>query len=483
MSRCEYNSIEVEIGIKDRVMKDYKKNAYTMRGEDFEAVFDAIMHNSKDGIFVTDHEGTVLMVNRATEKMVDFDVSKILGRNTREIVAAGYYDKSVALEVLEKKQPVSMIQVTRSGKRILASGIPILGADGNIRFVLVNDRDITSIKNLNDSLEEELLARDVRYEFSDLGLAATELQDVVVKAPAMHAVMKTAVRAAKYDLTLVITGNSGVGKSMIARMVHRLSERRNGKFIDVNCGAISDSLIESELFGYEKGAFTGASAQGKKGLFEIADKGTLFLDEIGEISMHLQVKLLRFLENGEMVRVGGIKSMKVNTRIIAATNRNLEEMVANGTFRSDLYYRLNVVPIRIPPLASRQEEIGPLIDLFLARFNREYKVEKTISRGVRNHLLAYSFPGNIRELENLLKRLVTMVEGDEIAIHHLPEHLKCDSEGKCSQVRGDETGIIEVKKLEMQVICDAITKYGSQRKAAAALGLSQSTISRKMKNS
>jgi PAS domain S-box-containing protein len=266
-------------------MEDYKRSSFTMKAADFEAVFDAIMRNSKDGLFITDHEGTVIMVNRATEKMVDFNVSKILGRNVREIVAAGYYDKSVALEVLEKKQPVSMIQVSRNGQRILASGIPILGDDGNIRFVLVNDRDITSLENLTDSLEEELLARDVHYEFSDLGLAATELQDIVVKAPAMHAVMKTAVRAARYDLTLVITGDSGVGKSMIARMVHRLSERRNGKFIDVNCGAISDSLIESELFGYEKGAFTGASPQGKKGLFEIADEGTLFLDEIGEIPM------------------------------------------------------------------------------------------------------------------------------------------------------------------------------------------------------
>ncbi|MCP4293998.1 MAG: PAS domain S-box protein, partial [Proteobacteria bacterium] len=328
-------------------MTDVKKSSYSMKTADFEAdfeaVFEAIMRNSKDGLFMTDHEGTVVMVNRATEKMVDFEVSKILGRNVREIVAAGYYDKSVALEVLKKKQPVSMIQVSKNGKRILASGMPILGDDGKIRFVLVNDRDITSLENLTDSLEEELLGRDVHYEFSDLGLAATELQDFVVKAPAMHAVMKTAVRAARYDLTLVITGNSGVGKSMIARMVHRLSERRNGKFIDVNCGAISDSLIESELFGYEKGAFTGASPQGKKGLFEIADKGTLFLDEIGEIPMHLQVKLLRFLEGGEMVRVGGIKSMKVNTRVIVATNRNLEEMVEKGSFRSDLYFRLSVV--------------------------------------------------------------------------------------------------------------------------------------------
>lgn len=454
-----------------------------MKAADFEVVFEAIMRNSKDGLFITDHEGIIMMVNRATEKMVEFDVAKILGRNVREMVDAGYYDKSVALEVIRTKQPLSMIQVSRNGKRILATGIPIFDYKKNLQFVLVNDRDITSLENLTESLEEELLSRDVHYEFSSLGLAATELQDIVVRAPAMIEVMKTAVRAAKFDLTLVITGSSGVGKSMIARMIHRLSDRRNGKFIDVNCGAISDSLIESELFGYEKGAFTGASAQGKKGLFEIADKGTLFLDEIGEIPMHLQVKLLRFLENGEMVRVGGIKSMKVDTRVITATNRNLEEMVANKTFRSDLYYRLNVVPIRIPSLAKRREEIGPLIDFFLARFNREYNVEKSISRGVRNCLLAYSFPGNIRELENLMKRLVTMVEDEEITVHHLPGHLQQEAGLQADYGKNEERGLAEVRNLEQQMIQDAITEHGSQRKAAAALGISQSTISRKLKES
>jgi PAS domain S-box-containing protein len=452
-----------------------------MEASDFEAVFEAIMRYSKDGLFIIDHEGTVIMVNRATEKMVEFDVSKILGRNVREIVAAGFYDKSVALEVLEKKQPVSMIQVSRNGQRILASGIPIFGDDGDIRFVLVNDRDITSLENLTESLEQELLERDVHFEFSDIGLAATELQDFVVKAPSMHEVIKTAIRAAKYDLTLVITGHSGVGKSMIARMVHRLSGCRDGKFIDVNCGAISDSLIESELFGYEKGAFTGASTQGKKGLFEIANNGTLFLDEIGEIPIHLQVKLLRFLEGGELVRVGGVKSIKVNTRVIAATNRNLEEMVEKGSFRSDLYFRICVVPLRIPPLSKRREEIGHLIGFFLKRFNREYKTNKTISRAVKNTLLIYEFPGNIRELENLVKRLVAMTEEDDIKTHHLPDRFLSGTDKTALTSESEVDGLGEVKDMELQVIQEAVEKYGSQHKAAVALGLSQSTVSRKLK--
>ncbi|SDO53432.1 PAS domain S-box-containing protein [Desulforhopalus singaporensis] len=461
-------------------MVDSKVSSFGMEASDFEAVFDAIMRYSKDGLFVTNHEGTVLMVNRATEMMVDFDVSKILGRNVREIVDSGFYDKSCALEVLEKKRAVSMIQFARNGKRILATGIPILGDDGSIRFVLVNDRDITSLENITEALEKELLERDVHYEFSDLGLAATELQDFVVRSSAMHQVVTTAVRAAKYDLTLVITGNSGVGKSMLARMVHRLSDRRNGRFVDVNCGAISDSLIESELFGYEKGAFTGASPKGKMGLFEIADNGTLFLDEIGEIPIHLQVKLLRFLEGGEMVRVGGLKSIKVNTRIIAATNRDLEEMVSSGKFRSDLYFRLNVVPLKIPPLARRREEINPLIDFFLDRFNKEYKMDKRISRGVRNALQLYDFPGNIRELENLVKRLVTMSEEQDITMHNLPHRFHVNKDRKVDD-EAQATDLENVKDLELFMIKEAVEKYGSQHKAATVLGLSQSTVSRKLK--
>lgn len=463
-------------------MKDVKVSSYSaMQSSDIEALFAAIMRYSKDGLFVTDHEGTVVMVNRATEKMVEFDISEILGKNVREIVKAGFYDKSVALEVLRQKKPVSMIQMTKSGKRILASGIPIFGNDGEVRFALVNDRDISSLENLTESLEKELLEREIHYEFSSLDVAATELNDMVIRSSEMQDVVRTAVRAARFDHTLVITGSSGVGKSMLARMVHRLSERRNGRFVDVNCGAISDSLIDSELFGYEKGAFTGSAPQGKKGLFEIADKGTLFLDEIGEIPLHLQVKLLRFLEGGEVVKVGGTKSIKLNTRVIAATNRDIEEMVKKGTFRTDLYYRLNVVPLHIPPLAGRKEEIKPLIDFFLTRYNNKYGTAKIISRAAKSLLENYEFPGNIRELENLMKRLITMTESDVIKVEQVTTNLKLDR-SRVQRDRYDKSSpLINVKKMELEKIREAVDRYGSQYKAAEVLGISQSTISRKLK--
>ncbi|MBC2745308.1 MAG: sigma 54-interacting transcriptional regulator [Desulfosarcina sp.] len=280
----------------------------------------------------------------------------------------------------------------------------------------------------------------------------------------------------------MLTGESGVGKSMVARLIHQLSDRRNGPFIDLNCGAIAESLIESELFGHERGAFTGASSTGKRGLFEVAHDGTLFLDEIGEIPLPVQVKLLKFLETKQILKVGAVSPQKINTRIIAATNQDLETMVDGGKFRSDLFYRLNEVPIHIPALRERSEDIDPFIQHFLARYNKEFNTRKIISKTVREALCQYRFPGNVRELENLIKRLVTMTEGDFIRLKNIPALLLKSIPGatRCSN---DElqTYQQEVASFEIKIIKDAIRRHGSQRKAARALGLSQATLSRKLK--
>lgn len=460
-----------------------------MEDVDFAAIFAAIMEHSKDGLFVTDHQGVVLMVNQATIRMVEFEIDQLIGKNAQILIEDGYYDKSCALEVLRQQKPVSMIQYSITGRKILATGIPILGEDGEIRFVLVNDRDISNLEALTESLEKELLDQDLQYQFTDSSAAASVLQEFVVQSPAMLALIKTAIRAARYDLPLLITGASGVGKSMVARLTHRISSRKEGRFVDVNCGAIADSLIESELFGYEKGAFTGASAKGKKGFFELADNGTLFLDEIGEVPKHLQVKLLRFLEGGELVRVGGTKSIAVNTRIIAATNRKLEEMVADGSFRQDLYYRLNVVPLVIPPLAQRQEEIGAFVDFFLQRYNKQFCLEKTVSRSARRLLERYDYPGNVRELDNIMRRLIAMTEGDVIRSYDLPDYLQGQGEddgtmdhGTTPAGEGPPLRLTRIRELERDTIKAAVEKCGSQEKAARLLGLSQSTISRKLRS-
>ncbi|SMC60940.1 PAS domain S-box-containing protein [Desulfocicer vacuolatum DSM 3385] len=456
---------------------------HNLQSQDFGLIFDAIMAHSRDGLFVVDRSGTVVMVNRATEMMFDFKAADILGRNVRNLVTEGFYNPSVSLIVIRKKTAVSLIQTTRHGKKILSTGIPIFDDKKNIKYVLVNDRDISLINSLAESLYPEDLQEDgFHMDLSDFGVAATELQGLVIKSPAMEKVIRTAVRAARFDIPLIITGESGVGKTMIVKLIHQLSERRNHPFADLNCGAITESLIESELFGHEKGAFTGASAAGKKGLFEMADKGTLFLDEIGEIPLAVQVKLLKFLEKKEFMRVGGTRTVSIDTRIIAATNRDLEAMVSQGRFRSDLYFRLNVVPIEIPSLRERKEEILSLAHFFLEKFNKEFKTYKGLSAAAENVLQEYAFPGNVRELENIMQRLVAMTEGNTIQVRHLPDMMSGKEKSESKTVSSPRDYQEKISDFEIKMIMDAVKKYGSQRKAAKALGISQSTLSRKLKN-
>ncbi|MEJ2170218.1 MAG: sigma 54-interacting transcriptional regulator, partial [Desulfobacterales bacterium] len=228
------------------------------------------------------------------------------------------------------------------------------------------------------------------------------------------------MRIARVDSSVLITGESGVGKGLIAGLIHDASARAERPLIHINCGTIPDNLIEAELFGYEKGAFTGAKQQGKAGYFEMADGGTLFLDEIGELPLALQVKLLHFLETGEVVRIGSTRSRRIDARILTATNRNLERMVADGGFRKDLFFRLKVVPLAIPPLRQRVEDIPPLIGVFLDKFNRKCGVRKTISSAAADCLRHYPYPGNVRELANLIEQLVVLTPGDRIDSGDLP---------------------------------------------------------------
>ena len=468
----------------DIMLKEKMGLSSTLKPKDFELIFDAIMDHSKDGLFVVDKNGVVVMVNRATEDMFRFKTAEVLGKNVRDLVKAGFYEPSVSLLVLRQKTIISLIQTTRHQKKILSTGVPIFDSAGQIKFVMVNDRDISHINMLAQSLyPEESPEAGLRLDFSDIDLVSTELEKMVVKSPAMVKVLQMVIQASKFDVPMILTGESGVGKSMIARLIHQLSRRRNYPFTDLNCAAITPSLIESELFGHESGAFTGASSKGKKGLFETADQGTLFLDEIGEIPLPIQVKLLKFLETMELIRVGGTSPIKINTKIIAATNQNLEDMVEKGSFRRDLYFRLNVVPIRIPSLLERSEDIVPLALSFLDRFNQEFNTQKTLSQPVCQVLSQYDFPGNVRELENLIRRLVTMTKTDHIDLGHLPPMLakinidEMNSAHETSTHQG-ELGAFEQKKLKQ-----AVEKHGSQRKAAKALGISQSTLSRKLKKS
>jgi transcriptional regulator with PAS, ATPase and Fis domain len=283
---------------------------------------------------------------------------------------------------------------------------------------------------------------------------------------------------------VLLLGESGVGKGMIAKLIHKHSERSKGPFIRVDCASITDYLMESELFGYEKGAFTGAKVEGKPGLFELAHGGTLFLDEIGEIPLGSQSKLLRFLEEYEITRVGGINPRKINVRIIAATNRNIEEMVSSKHFRKDLYYRLNVIPIHISPLRERKEDIAGLIFHFLETFNNTYHRRKTFSPLVIDSLCKCEFSGNVRELANLIERLVVLSESDRIEINDLPDSIQIKDVPMIPNFVPPSEDLPLKKALERceSIILErALKKCGSQRKASKILKVAQATISRKMK--
>lgn len=453
-----------------------------VKPEDFGLILNAIIHLSKAGIFVSDHNGDVVLINQASADMNGLPISDILGRNVKYLLRKGYSDRSVTLEVLKEKKTVSLINITKNNKKILTTGTPIFNTNGEIKFVFVNERDITFLNELKRLLEkDEFSGERSKISYLDSNFVKTELEGYVFESVDMQMVVQMAIQVAEYDMDVVITGESGVGKGVIANLIHKFSNRRKGPFVDVNCGAISENLIESELFGYEKGAFTGASKEGKRGYFEFADHGTIFLDEIGEIPMPLQVKLLKFLENKEITRVGGVQPKKIDTRIIAATNKDLKAAIKAGEFRKDLFFRLNVVPIHIPPLRRRTTDIEPLINFFLDRYNMEFKKNKTISEDVVDLLMEYDLPGNVRELRNLLKRLIIMTKSNTIDLTNLPRSI-IESVNRHLDLNGrlNKTLKNAVRNFEAKLIIETVNKYGSQRKASKVLGVDQSTLSRKL---
>ena len=290
------------------------------------------------------------------------------------------------------------------------------------------------------------------------------------------------MKVAQVDSTVLIQGETGVGKGFFARLIHRASPRNEGPFIRVDCGAIPETLIESELFGYEKGAFTGARTEGKPGLFELAEGGTLFLDEIGDLPLTVQVKLLRFLEENRIMRVGGTFIREIDARVIAATHRNLEEMVKKGEFRKDLFFRLNVVPIHIPPLRERIEDIPPLINFFLNDLNHKHSTEKIILPRAIDCLCQYSFSGNIRELSNLVERVVVLTQAQDIHMEDLPSHVRHPDTNAAVWPGNDDSNLSNaVARTEKEIIFRALRTCGTQRKAARILGIDQSTLARKAK--
>nr|XP_019703384.1 uncharacterized protein LOC109505338 [Elaeis guineensis] len=323
--------------------------------------------------------------------------------------------------------------------------------------------------------QEEL--RRVDSEITALRQQTLQIDGVILQSPAMQRLADVAVRVSKVNTTVLITGESGVGKEVVTRLIHNESPRAKGPFIKINCGALPRELLETELFGYAPGAFTGALRQGKHGLVELASTGTLFLDEIGEMPLDLQVKLLTVLQDRAVTRVGDTRAIPVDVRVVAATNRNLKEMVSQKTFRSDLYYRLNVVPIHVPSLMERREDILPLVHHFVSEFCRQYGLERRISERVMRKLHDHSWPGNVRELKNVVERLVVTSPSPLIGLQDLEGVLEPQSVGTDGKVLLRE----RLEKYEQAIVEEALRKHGNTRSAATALGISQSSVVRKVK--
>lgn len=382
---------------------------------------DAIIESSYDGLYITDGQANTLRVNKAYERISGLRREDLIGCNMKELVEKGFINQSVSLEVLKRREPVTIMQEISSQntkKKVIVTGNPIFDEGKNeIILVVTNVRDITELEELREELEHR---RDLseRYlsELTELRLDLFPKDDIIARSEKMKNIIRVAVKVAQVDTSILITGESGVGKGKLAKLIHQTSKRQDNPFIKINCGAIPETLIESELFGYEKGAFTGARTEGKAGLFEIAHNGTIFLDEIGEVPLHLQVKLLGILEDKQLIRVGGTKSKKVDVRVITASNSDLKKLVEEKRFRNDLFFRLEVIPLHIPPLRERKEDILPLIQLFLNRFNSSYGIKKKISADAIDCLLNYYYPGNIRELENIVERLVVVGQDELITI-------------------------------------------------------------------
>ena len=384
--------------------------------------------------------------------------------------------------VIEKKEKITMVQKTHEDKDILVTATPIFNRDGSIRLVVSYSRDITEMMQLEKKYSR-MRQRIEKYtaELHELRKEAGNGSKVIGQSKQMENVISTINRIADLDANVLLLGESGVGKSMFAKVIHQRSHRSGGPFIDINCAAIPENLLESELFGYEKGAFTGANAGGKVGLMELADGGTLLLDEISEIPVSLQAKLLTAIQEKRITRVGGTKPVNVDFRLIAASNRQLDQYAAEGKFRMDLYYRLNVVNITIPPLRERKEDIIPLLEYYTAQFSAKYNISRSFSPQAVDILTEYPWPGNVRELANVTERVIVTSSGSIIGAGDLPEEIS-KRRKRPEEISLD--GIVslsnEVEKLEAELIRQAYEKYRTTTGVAAALGISQPTAFRKI---
>ncbi len=440
-------------------------------------LLDDALNAAQDGIFIYRKDSTILYANEASFNLcgIPRDMFKARRWTWRELQQAGFFYGEAALDALKSGQRVSTEFVNHLGIHLLCTATPILDKEGEVCRVVTNVRDITSLFELQNELREK------RAQLTSLRKELVRRQGIADKrfvhaGPRMRRIVETIDRVAPTDVSVLLLGDSGVGKSELAERIHRKSGRAAQKLVVVNCGAIPPSLCEAEFFGYEKGAFTGAE-RARNGLFEEANGGTLILDEIGELPLPIQVKLLRVLQEGKLKRLGSQKEISVNVRIVAATNQNIREKVRKGEFREDLYHRINVITLVIPPLRERPEDVPHLLTYFLSRANAKYGQNKTMSPALVSRLEPYDWPGNSREMEHLIERMVVLSTTDEMGCEYLPEDFQ-------KGAQDDEAPLLPLAEAcaqaEKDLLIRAKVRLGSTRRMAEALKVSHVTIARKL---
>ncbi|MDX5658074.1 sigma-54 interaction domain-containing protein, partial [Clostridioides difficile] len=370
--------------------------------------YQKILEASHDEICVSDDKGIIIYCNKAFEENYGLKKEDILGKNVSFLEDSGYSTKSPIPIVLKTKTKFSLEQDTQTGKKLIITATPIFDENGHLEFTVENCRDITELNNIKNKLEDtKKQVKKYKSEVETLYRTALRIEDtVIMDGIVMRPIINTVNHVSKTDVSVLLLGESGTGKSSLARYIHHNSNRSNGPFITINCATISPQLLESELFGYTSGAFTGASTKGKVGLVELANGGTLFLDEIGDIPQNLQAKFLQLIQDRTFTPVGSLKNKKVDIRIISATNVDLVSKVKEKKFREDLYYRLNVIEIKLPPLRERRDNLVEIIKYYFNRYSSDFNLNKTISKEAMDAIANYRFPGNIRELQNIIQKIL-----------------------------------------------------------------------------
>ena len=441
-----------------------------------------ILESLHDDLVIVNADGHIATVLPNFKHFYGIPADEILNNTVYELEEKKIFNPSIAARVIKSGQRETLLQKTAAGKYLICTAIPINDSKGNLTKIISFSRDVTEYEKLK--LQYAKLESMIKYYSSEVNRLKEQKPDsssiLICESKEMKKTMNIINRMAQFDASILFTGESGTGKTIYAKALHDKSPRSKKAFVELNCGSIPENLFESELFGYEKGAFTGANDTGKSGWIEEADGGTLFLDEIADMPMTMQVKLLKTLDNKTITHVGGTSEIKVDFRLITATNKDIQQLIRDGKFREDLFFRINVMPIEIPPLRNRQADIFPLIKYFMKQNQEKYSVEKGISSAAIDTLIQYSWPGNVRELENLIERLFLSVEDYMINIDDLPIYAQPASDNNIILDPG-QTLPDYLARIERKVILDTYDKYHNTTKVAKALGISQSSVSVKLK--